>query len=68
MKPYGMKRNDSGDVDVAGCIANGRATAVYSVDGRAYRSLSGGKKAAIRRRAKRVARAEGKAMASNLDF
>lgn len=67
MKPYGMKREDIGDVDVAGCVGNGRATRVAAVpkhgaDAHTFRSLRGGKKAKARRPAKRSARREGPAM------
>lgn len=67
MKALGMTRLDAGDVDCAGCSGNGRATRVYNLpskggDTRAFRSLRGGKKASVRRLAKRVARAEGKAL------
>lgn len=61
MKPYGMNKTDAADQDVAGCRSNGRATRVYSVSGRAYRGLRGGKKARNRRYHKRVARAAGRA-------
>ena len=56
MKPYGMTKIDAQDTDVAGCQANGRKTSIYSINGRAYRSLRNGKKAGIRRHAKRAAR------------
>lgn len=61
MKPYGMTKLETSDVDCGGCCENGRATAVYSLNGRAFRSLRGGKKAAARRHAKRRARRQGKA-------
>lgn len=61
MKPYGMSKIHSGDCDVAGCIENGRATRVYSITGRAYKALRGGKKAHRRRQHKRAARIEGQA-------
>lgn len=60
MKPYGMTRSQFDDVDVAGSITHGRATAVYSVNGRSYRSLRNGKKSRNRRWIKRQARIEGK--------
>lgn len=68
MKPYGMTRLDHGDLDAAGCAGNGRATLAYAVpgrggDARAYHSLRGGKKARVRRLAKRAARREGAAEA-----
>jgi len=56
MKPYGMTRQNAGDTDVAGCRENGHKTSVYSINGRSYRSLRNGKKAGIRRHAKRAAR------------
>lgn len=56
MKAYGMTKRAAGDDDVAGCRANGRKTSAYSVNGRAYRGLRNGKKAAARRHAKRAAR------------
>lgn len=59
MKPYGMNRRDHDDTDCAGSRENGRATRVYNIKARAYRSLRGGKKAAARRIHKRVARREG---------
>jgi len=59
MKPYGMSRMEHGDTDVAGCIYNARSTAVYSLSGRAYRSLRNGKKARLRRVEKRAARTAG---------
>lgn len=50
-----------------GCAEGGRATHVYNAGKpRAYRSLRGGKKAAVRRRLKRAARREGK-LACHLD-
>ena len=61
VKPYGMTRLEASDVDCAGCAENGRATAIYNIKKRAYRSLRKGKKAAARRHAKRRARREGKA-------
>ena len=66
MKAYGMTRFDAGDLDVAGCTANGRATRVAMIpgpggDARTFHALRGGKKAAARRPAKRRARAEGRA-------
>ena len=67
MKPYGINRENLGDVDVVGCIENGRASAVGNIPGpggkaRACRTIRGGnKKARARRLIKRVARAEGKA-------
>ena len=61
MKAYGMDRLRAGDTDACGCADNGRATRAYNVGkGRAYRSLRGGKKAAVRRHLKRAARGEGK--------
>jgi hypothetical protein len=67
MKAYGMERWKAGDTDARGCADNGRATRVYNVSrARAYRSLRGGKKAAVRRHLKRAARREGK-LASLLD-
>lgn len=67
MKPYGMDRWQAGDTDAGGCAEGGRATCVYNVSkARAYRSLRGGKKAAVRRRLKRAARREGK-LACHLD-
>lgn len=63
MKPYGMTKLLSRDTDVLGCIQNGRATRVYSLTGRAFRGLRGGRKDAARRLHKRRARAEGKAAA-----
>lgn len=61
MKAYGMDRRQAGDTDARGCADNGRATRVYNVSrARAYRSLRGGKKAAVRRHLKRTARREGK--------
>lgn len=65
MKAYGMTRRDAGDTDVAGCIENGRATRIYNLKPHAYRSLRNGKKAAVRRHAKRVARSEGKQACQN---
>ena len=59
MKPYGMTRDNYYDTDVNGIISNGRATRVGYFEA-PPRSLRGGKKAAIRRTAKRVARTEGK--------
>ncbi len=72
MKPYGMARYDAGDCDAGGCADNGRATRVYALPGkgdetRAYRSLRGGSKAAVRRPAKRVARAEARAACRDTD-
>lgn len=64
MKPYGMTKLEASDVDCAGAAANGRATAIYNIKKRAYRSLRGGKKAAARREAKRRARRQGKAECS----
>jgi hypothetical protein len=66
MKPYGMTRQDAGDDDAGGCKDNGRATRVYAVpglsgDARAYRALRGGRKARIRRHAKRAARRDNRA-------
>jgi hypothetical protein len=50
MKPYGMDRYLAGDTDAGGCAEGGRATRVYNVTkARAYHSLRGGKKAAVRR-------------------
>jgi len=67
MKAYGMDRLQAGDIDARGCADNGRATRVYNVSkARAYRSLRGGKKAAVRRYLKRAARREGK-LACSLD-
>lgn len=67
MKAYGMDRSEARDVDVAGCIENGRASRVGHLPchgGKAptFRALREGKKAAARRPAKRRARAEGKAI------
>ena len=61
MKPYGMTRDDLDDVDVAGCVGNGRATRVYNLPGpggdtRAFRALRNGGKARVRRTIKRAAR------------
>lgn len=72
MKPYGMARYDAGDCDATGCAANGRATRIYALPGpggdtRPYRSLRGGAKAAVRRPAKRAARAEGRAACRDTD-
>ncbi len=72
MRPYGMKRYDHGDADIAGCRCNGHSTAVYALRGpggdlRALHSLRGGKKARTRRTAKRVARAEGRRAEHNTD-
>lgn len=51
----------AGDTDARGCADNGRATRVYNISkARAYRSLRGGKKAAVRRHLDRAARREGK--------
>jgi len=67
MKPYGMNHWQAGDTDEGGCAEGGRATRVYNVrKAHAYRSLRGGKKAAVRRRLKRAARREGK-LACQLD-
>lgn len=60
MKPYGMTRQNAGDLDVVGCVSNGRATRCYNLKEHAYRSLRNGKKAKIRIHAKRAARLEGK--------
>ena len=60
MKAYGLTKMQVGDDDVGGCREIGRKTSIYSINGRAYRSLRGGKKAKIRRVIKRVARQEGK--------
>ena len=61
MKAYGMNRQQAGDTDAGGCADHGRATRVYNGSkARAYRSLRGGKKAAVRRHVKRAARHEGK--------
>lgn len=67
MKPYGMKRYEKRDVDVVGCVENGRATAVGNLpkhggDARTYHGLRGGKKAAVRRTMKRRVRAESRAL------
>lgn len=62
MKPYGMSKQEADDLDATSCRANGRATHLYRGDGRAYRGLRGGKKAAARRIHKRRARAEGHAI------
>lgn len=67
MKPYGMDRLNYGDTDVSGCVENGRASATYNLAGksgdvRSYRSLRNGKKAAIRRRIKRIARRQNKVL------
>lgn len=67
MKAYGMTRSDAGDTDVAGCVAHGRATRIYNLKPHAYRSLRNGKKAAIRRHAKRAARLEGKQQCESQD-
>jgi len=56
MRAYGMTRLQDGDDDVAGCVSHGRATAVYSINGRSYRSLRGGKKSKRRRWIKKQAR------------
>jgi len=66
MKPYGMDRLQAGDTDARGCAEGGRATRIYNVKARAYRSLRGGKKATVRRRLKRAARHEGM-LACHLD-
>ena len=61
MKAYGMDRLQAGDTDARGCADNGRATRIYNVSrARAYHTLRGGKKAAVRRHLKRAARREGK--------
>lgn len=67
MKPYGMKRRDHRDVDAMGCVQNGRPTALYALprhggDASAPHSLRAGKRAAVRRAAKRAARAESSAL------
>ena len=67
MKAYGLIRLNAGETDVSGCIGNGRASAVAHLSCRGgkaptFRALREGKKAAIRRRIKRVARAEGKSL------
>jgi hypothetical protein len=72
MKAYGLARIAAGDCDATGCAANGRATRVYALagrggDARAYRALRGGAKAAVRRPAKRAARAEGRAACRDTD-
>lgn len=64
MRPYGMKREDYYDDDVAGCVGNGRPSGIYNLKGKggdthSYHSLRGGKKDRARRFAKRVARREG---------
>jgi hypothetical protein len=66
MRPYGLSRLLSGDVDVDGCNVNGRPSEVYNLkgpggDARASRGLRGARKAARRRPAKRAARREGAA-------
>lgn len=56
MKAYGLSRREAGDTDVGGCRYNARATAIYSLNSRAYRSLRNGKKVRLRRSDKRTAR------------
>lgn len=63
MKAYGLNRYDAGDTDATGSASGGRATRIYNVTkDSAYHSLRRGKKAAVRRRFKRAARAESKAL------
>lgn len=62
MKAYGLSRLESSDDDALGSAGNGRATRVYSITQRSYKSLRNGKKASARRSHKRRARAEGKAL------
>lgn len=64
MKTYGIGL-DMSDVDINGSATNGRATAVYAVgnhggDAHALHSLRRGKKARVRRPAKRRERLAGK--------
>lgn len=65
MKPYGMNRDEHGDLDCAGIRSNGRASHFGKLPGpggkaRAMQRPAG--KAAARRYQKRRARAEGKAV------
>lgn len=65
MKAYGLGRRNHDDVDTAGCVENGRPTALVNPpglggDARAPRGLRGGKRAAARRPLKRGARREGR--------
>jgi len=61
MHAYGLSREEDGDRDVGGCVTNGRATRIYSLGRRAYRSLRNGKKRIIRRIIKRIERRRGNA-------
>ena len=61
MKAYGINQRMAGDDDVGGCSAHGRATRISSTR-RQLHSLRKGKKNAIRRIFKRMARALGKKM------
>lgn len=67
MKPYGLNRIEAGDLDVAGCINGGRATHLYSITQRAFRSLREGAKNFRRRIHKRRARAESKKLCSEIE-
>lgn len=58
MKPYGLSRRDSGDVDCAGIRENGRKTSIGRLDARAMQRPAS--KAAARRRLARMARREGR--------
>lgn len=53
MKPYGLKKIESDDLDRGGSAANGRATATHNLKKREYHSLRRGKRKATRRYFKR---------------